>query len=92
MSIEKESFNIEKEKLNESIEWIEEKITSLKEREEHISNKINEINKEAKGAYNYEVESLQNSLHINKKNLNSYKSSVSAPYFARIDFKGKIKR
>ncbi|AJD30961.1 RNA polymerase recycling motor HelD [Clostridium sporogenes] len=91
MSIEKESFNIEKEKLNESIEWIEEKITSLKEREEHISNKINEINKEAKGAYNYEVESLQNSLHINKKNLNSYKSSVSAPYFARIDFREKLK-
>ncbi|MDU7252839.1 MAG: RNA polymerase recycling motor HelD [Clostridium sp.] len=91
MSIEKESFNIEKEKLNETIEWIEEKITSLKEREEHISNKINEINKEAKGAYNYEVESLQNSLHINKKNLNSYKSSVSAPYFARIDFREKLK-
>ncbi len=91
MSIEKESFNIEKEKLNETIEWIEEKITSLKEREEHISNKINEINKEFKGAYNYEVESLQNSLQINKKNLNSYKSSVSVPYFARIDFREKLK-
>ncbi|MBU5300126.1 UvrD-helicase domain-containing protein [Clostridium sporogenes] len=91
MSIEKESFNIEKEKLNETIEWIEEKITSLKEREEHISNKINEINKEVKGAYNYEVESLQNSLQINKKNLNSYKSSVSVPYFARIDFREKLK-
>ncbi|MBD5640003.1 UvrD-helicase domain-containing protein [Clostridium botulinum] len=91
MSIEKESFNIEKEKLNETIQWIEEKIASLKEREEHISNKINEINKEVKGSYNYEVESLQNSLQINKKNLNSYKSSVSVPYFARIDFREKLK-
>ncbi len=91
MSIEKESFNIEKEKLNETMEWIEAKITSLKKREEHISNKINEINKEVKGAYNYEVESLQNSLQINKKNQNSYKSSVSAPYFARIDFREKLK-
>ncbi len=91
MSIEQEDFNIEEEKLNKTIEWIKEKIISLKEREEHIFNKINEINKEVKGSYNYEVEALQNSLQINRKNLNSYKSSISVPYFARIDFKEKLK-
>ncbi|KGO15648.1 ATPase AAA [Clostridium botulinum] len=91
MSIEQESFNIEEEKLDKTIGWINEKIISLKEREEHISDKINEINKEVKGEYNYEVEALQNSLQINKKNLNSYKSSISVPYFARIDFKEKLK-
>ncbi|WP_251860206.1 RNA polymerase recycling motor HelD [Clostridium sp. Marseille-Q2269] len=91
MAIEKENFNIEKENLNKTIKWIKGKIASLNEREEEISNKINQINKEVKGAYNYEVEALYNSLQINKKDVDSYNSSVSIPYFARIDFKEKLR-
>ncbi len=63
----------------------------MQKKEKNINNKINAIKKEVKGAYNYEVETLQNSLQMNTKNLADYKSSVSSPYFARIDFREKLK-
>ncbi len=91
MSIKKQSFDNEKKNLNKTINWINNKIINLQKKEKNINNKINAIKKEVKGAYNYEVETLQNSLQMNTKNLADYKSSVSSPYFARIDFREKLK-
>lgn len=91
MAINKEEFGIEKENLKDIMKWLEDETVYLQENMGEIDSKIGELKKESKGKYNIELESfLKIQDNLNGK-ISNYKEVKDKPYFARIDFREKIR-
>lgn len=90
MITEKE-FNLEKENLERTNLWLTENINSMEEKCSGIERKMAALKKETKFKYNSELESLQNIFYIQNKTLNNYMDIKDQPYFARLDFKERLR-
>ncbi len=91
MSIEKKEFEFEKNKLKDTQDWIENEMHLADENDNEIKMKIAELKKESKGRYNEELETAQRLYEITHKNLEKYKEAKDDPYFARIDFRERLR-
>ena len=87
MNRDKGVLNEEKEKLVEIRKWIHNEISRIKIDEKNLKDKISDLEKGAKGAYNEEVFINKKLFNIVEKNLEVYEESNLKPYFARIDFR-----
>ncbi len=77
----------EKEKLVEIRSWIHNEINRIKIDEKNLKDKINDLEKSAKGAYNEKLFINKKLFNIVEKNLEVYEEANLKPYFARIDFR-----
>lgn len=77
----------EKEKLIEMREWIHNEISRIKIDEKNLKDKIRDLEKINKGAYNEELVINKKLFNIVEKDLEIYKEASLKPYFARIDFR-----
>lgn len=91
MSIEKIEFELEKTKLSSTKQWIESEINIADENDNELKKKIAQLRKEAKGRYSEELETTQKLYEITHKNLEKYIEAKDDPYFARIDFRERLK-
>ncbi|MFR1782873.1 MAG: RNA polymerase recycling motor HelD [Sarcina ventriculi] len=87
MNRDKDVLNEEKEKLVEIRKWIHNEISRIKIDEKNLKDKISDLEKGAKGAYNEELFINKKLFNIVEKNLEVYEESNLKPYFARIDFR-----
>ncbi|MPQ43275.1 RNA polymerase recycling motor HelD [Clostridium tarantellae] len=80
-------LKLEKIKLEETKQWIKEELNRIGEDNGSLLNKINDLEKAAKGAYNEELEVSKKLFNIVHKNLEKYDEAYIKPYFARVDFR-----
>lgn len=91
MAINKEQFEMEKESLDNTMSWLEKEIVYLEDSEENIDKKVLQLKKESKGKYNIELQSFLKIQGNLKDKVINYKESKDKPYFAKIDFKEKLR-
>lgn len=77
----------EKEKLKDIKCWIHNEINRIRIDEKNLKDKISDLEKGSKGAYNEELFINKKLFNIVEKNLEVYEESNLKPYFARIDFR-----
>ncbi|MDD3224176.1 MAG: RNA polymerase recycling motor HelD [Clostridium sp.] len=91
MSIKESEFKIEKNKFKDTENWISNEIKNINQNDSELKNKIAELKKKTKGKYNEELETMQKLYNITHKNLEKYIEAEDKPYFARIDFREKLR-
>lgn len=91
MSIKESEFKIEKNKFKDTRNWISNEIKNVNQNDSELKNKIAELKKKTKGKYNEELETMQKLYDITHKNLEKYIEAEYNPYFARIDFREKLR-
>lgn len=77
----------EKNKLAEIKTWIHNEINRIRIDEKYLKDKISDLEKGSKGAYNEELFINKKLFNIVEKNLEIYEEANLKPYFARIDFR-----
>lgn len=91
MSIEKGEFEFEKGKLKTTQKWIENERILADKNDNELKMKIAELKKESRGRYSEELETAQKLYAITHKNLEKYIETKDEPYFARIDFRERLR-
>ncbi|MGL4991044.1 MAG: RNA polymerase recycling motor HelD [Sarcina sp.] len=85
--MENKILEYEKNHLSDTKLWLDDAIIDIKKYEEDVKEKVAELEKNSRGAYNQELEITRNLYDIVKKNVQSYEEAMEKPYFARIDFR-----
>lgn len=80
-------LSYEREVLLDTKNWIKEEEKRLEEERVKSTNKLEALNKKAKGSYNQEIDIVKKSVDFLSKEEEKFKESYNKPYFARIDFR-----
>ncbi|GAA0771696.1 RNA polymerase recycling motor HelD [Clostridium subterminale] len=91
MTINREETLKEEMKFNSTKEWIGEQLLKTEKKCEEYETKIAALKKSAGGTFSTELILAQNIQDFANKDLHKYNESKDNPYFARIDFKEKIR-
>jgi len=91
MTINREETLIEEMKFSSTKEWIEEQVLKTEKKCEEYETKVATLKKSSRGTFSTELILAQNIQDFANKDLHKYNESKDNPYFARIDFKEKIR-
>lgn len=91
MTINRDETLKEEMKFNITKEWIGEQLLKTEKKCEEYEAKVSALKKSAGGSFSTELILAQNIQDFANKNLHKYNESKDNPYFARIDFKEKIR-
>lgn len=91
MTINREETLKEKMKFSSTKEWIEEQLLNTEKKCEEYEKKVATLKKSSRGTFSTELILAQNIQDFANKDLHKYNESKDNPYFARIDFKEKIR-
>ena len=91
MTINRDETLKEEMKFNITKEWIGEQLLKTEKKCEEYGAKVSALKKSAGGSFSTEMILAQNIQDFANKNLHKYNESKDNPYFARIDFKEKIR-
>ncbi|MEW8994101.1 RNA polymerase recycling motor HelD [Clostridium sp.] len=91
MTINRDETLKEEMKFNSTKEWIEEQLLKTEKKCEEYETKVATLKKSAGGTFSTELILAQNIQDFANKDLHKYNESKDNPYFARIDFKEKIR-
>lgn len=91
MTINREETLKEKMKFSSTKEWIEEQFLNTEKKCEEYEKKVATLKKSSRGTFSTELILAQNIQDFANKDLHKYNESKDNPYFARIDFKEKIR-
>ena len=81
----------EEKKFYETKEWIKEELIKTQEKYDDYEKKVASLKRSSGGTYSTDLILAENSFSIIKKNIHKLTESSNNPYFARIDFKEKIR-
>ncbi|KGK89668.1 RNA polymerase recycling motor HelD [Clostridium sp. HMP27] len=91
MAIHPEELQGEKEKLEETKNWLKDEIKYLEGNVKEFNEKVQKLKKESKGKYSFELDTAIHIQEANKEKAKNYKEVKGAPYFARIDFRERLR-
>ncbi|MGN9162693.1 RNA polymerase recycling motor HelD [Clostridium sulfidigenes] len=91
MTINREETLKEEMKFSSTKEWIEEQLLKTEKKCEEYENKVATLKKSSRGTFSTELILAQNIQDFANKDLHKYSESKDNPYFARINFKEKIR-
>lgn len=91
MTINREETLNEEMKFSSTKEWIEEQVLKTEKKCEEYETKVATLKKSSRGTFSRELILAQNIQDFANKDLHKYNESKDNPYFARIDFKEKIR-
>lgn len=91
MTISREETLKEEIKFSDTKEWIGEQLSKTQKKCEEYEAKVSALKKSAGGTFSTELILAQNIQDFASKDLHKYNESKDNPYFARIDFKEKIR-
>ncbi len=91
MTINREETLKEEMKFSSTKEWIEEQLLNTEKKCEEYEKKVATLKKSSRGTFSTELILAQNIQDFANKDLHKYNESKDNPYFARIDFKEKIR-
>jgi DNA helicase II / ATP-dependent DNA helicase PcrA len=91
MTINREETLNEEMKFSSTKEWIEEQVLKTEKKCEEYETKVATLKKSSRGTFSTELILAQNIQDFANKDLHKYNESKDNPYFARIDFKEKIR-
>lgn len=91
MTINREETLKEKMKFSSTKEWIEEQLLNTEKKCKEYEKKVATLKKSSRGTFSTELILAQNIQDFANKDLHKYNESKDNPYFARIDFKEKIR-
>lgn len=91
MTINREETLKEEMKFSSTKEWIEEQLLNTEKKCEEYEKKVATLKKSSRGTFSTELILAQNIQDFANKDLRKYSESKDNPYFARINFKEKIR-
>lgn len=91
MTINREETLKEEMKFSSTKEWIEEQLLNTEKKCEEYEKKVATLKKSSRGTFSTELILAQNIQDFANKDLHKYSESKDNPYFARINFKEKIR-
>jgi len=91
MTINREETLKEEMKFSSTKEWIEKQLLNTEKKCEEYENKVATLKKSSRGTFSTELILAQNIQDFANKDLHKYSESKDNPYFARINFKEKIR-
>ncbi len=91
MTINREETLKEEMKFSSTKEWIEKQLLNTEKKCEEYEKKVATLKKSSRGTFSTELILAQNIQDFANKDLHKYNESKDNPYFARIDFKEKIR-
>lgn len=91
MTINREETLKEEMKFSSTKEWIEKQLLNTEKKCEEYEKKVATLKKSSRGTFSTELILAQNIQDFANKDLHKYSESKDNPYFARIDFKEKIR-
>ncbi|MDP4143089.1 MAG: RNA polymerase recycling motor HelD [Bacillota bacterium] len=91
MAVNETEMNFEKRKLDETRLWVDEQIAEKRQSDIEFQKKIAELKKQSKGRYSEELETTQKLYEITHKSLEEFNEAKQQPYFARIDFRERLR-
>ncbi len=91
MTINREETLKEEMKFSSTKEWIEKQLLNTEKKCEEYEAKVATLKKSSRGTFSTELILAQNIQDFANKDLHKYNESKDNPYFARIDFKEKIR-
>lgn len=91
MTINRKETLKEEMKFSSIKEWIEEQLLKTEKKCEEYEKKVATLKKSSRGTFSTELILAQNIQDFANKDLHKYNESKYNPYFARIDFKEKIR-
>lgn len=91
MTISREETLKEEIKFSDTKEWIGEQLSKTEKKCEEYEAKVSALKKSAGGSFSTELLLAQNIQDFASKDLHKYSESKENPYFARVDFKEKIR-
>ncbi len=91
MTINREETLKEEMKFSSTKEWIEKQLLNTEKKCEEYETKVATLKKSSRGTFSTELILAQNIQDFANKDLHKYNESKDNPYFARIDFKEKIR-
>ncbi len=91
MTINREETLKEEMKFSSTKEWIEEQLLNTEKKCEEYEKKVATLKKSSRGTFSTELILAQNIQDFANKDLHKYNESKDNPYFARINFKEKIR-
>lgn len=91
MTINREETLNEEMEFSSTKEWIEEQVLKTEKKCEEYETKVATLKKSSRGTFSTELILAQNIQDFANKDLHKYNESKDNPYFARIDFKEKIR-
>ncbi len=91
MTINRKETLKEEMKFSSTKEWIEKQLLNTEKKCEEYEKKVATLKKSSRGTFSTELILAQNIQDFANKDLHKYNESKDNPYFARIDFKEKIR-
>ncbi|KEZ85322.1 ATPase AAA [Clostridium sulfidigenes] len=91
MTINREETLKEEMKFSSTKEWIEKQLLNTEKKCEEYEKKVATLKKSSRGTFSTELILAQNIQDFANKDLHKYSESKDNPYFARINFKEKIR-
>ena len=91
MAVNERETKVEIEKFNDTKKWIEKELIRIKKKCEEYETKIAALKKSSGGTYSTELLLAENVQAFAEKDLHKYSEGRTNPYFARIDFKEKLR-
>ncbi len=91
MAINEREMNIELEKFQVTKSWIEGELKRIKNKCEEYEEKVARLKKSSGGTYSMELLLAQNVQAFANKDLHKYSEGRVNPYFARVNFKEKLR-
>lgn len=91
MAVNEKETKLELEKFYDTKVWIEKEIIRIEKKCEEYEAKVSSLKKASGGTYSTELLLAQNVKAFAEKDLHKYSEGRTNPYFARIDFKEKLR-
>lgn len=91
MAVNEKETRYELEKFHDTKMWVEKELIRIKKKCEEYETKVASLKKSSGGTYSTELLLAQNVQAFAKKDLHKYSEGRENPYFARIDFKEKLR-
>ncbi|MEG1256089.1 RNA polymerase recycling motor HelD [Clostridium sp.] len=91
MAVNEKEKKLEVEKFENTRNWIDEELKKTEKKFEEYEKKISGLKKSAGSAFDNDLVLAQRLQDFTNKNLHKYSESKNNPYFARVDFKEKLR-
>lgn len=91
MAVNEKETRYELEKFHDTKMWVEKELIRIKKKCEEYETKVANLKKSSGGTYSTELLLAQNVQAFAEKDLHKYSEGRENPYFARIDFKEKLR-